>query len=88
MLLLLIITLIVYISMIFMTKHRTPIAFIGSGILLSIGSLTSLFDINAVFSKFPGEIVILIIVLSLYTEAFNKLGLINFIGFKFVALRS
>lgn len=86
MLLLLIITLIVYVSMIFMTKHRTPVAFIGAGILLSIGALTSLFDINAAFSKFPGEIVILIIVLSLYTEAFNRFGLINFIGYKFVKL--
>jgi hypothetical protein len=52
MLLLLVITLIVYISMIFMTKHRTPVAFIGAGILLSIGALTSLFDINAAFSCF------------------------------------
>ena len=86
MLLLLVITLIVYISMIFMTKHRTPVAFIGAGILLSIGALTSLFDINAAFSKFPGEIVILIIVLSLYTEAFNRLGLINLIGYRFVRL--
>ncbi len=86
MLLLLIIILIVYISMIFITKHRTPIAWVGSGILLTIGAASSLFDAGAAFFKFPSEIIVLIIVLSLYTEMFRKLGLINYIGHKFVTL--
>lgn len=78
--------LLTYIGMVFFTKHRTSIAFIGSGILLVIGSLTPIFDTNAAFSKFPGEIVILILVLSLFTDVFNKVGLMDFIGHKFVLL--
>lgn len=81
-----VITMMTYIGMIFFTKQRTSIAFIGSGTLLIIGSLTSTFDAKVAFMKFPGEIIILIIVLSLFTDIFDKLGLIDFIGYKFVSL--
>lgn len=86
MLLILLITLTVYVAMIFVTNHRTSIAFIGSGALLILGSITSIFDANAAFLKFPTEIVILIIVLSLFTDIFERLRLIDFIGYKFVSL--
>ena len=79
-------TLSIYIGMVLFTKHRTSIALIGSGLLLAMGVLTSTFDAKMAFAKFPGEIIILIIVLSLFTDIFSKLGLINFIGYKFVSL--
>lgn len=82
----LIITTFVYIGMVIATKHRTSIALLGSGLLLIAGAIYDLFDVNKVFAGFPSEIVILIIVLSLYTDAFKELGLINFIGHKFVVM--
>lgn len=84
--LILIITTIVYIGMVFVTKHRTSIALIGSGLLLITGAVYNLFDVEKVFADFPSEIVILIIVLSLYTDEFEELGLINFIGHKFIVM--
>lgn len=84
--LILIITTFVYIGMVIATKHRTSIALLGSGLLLMAGAVYNLFDVNKVFADFPSEIVILIIVLSLYTDAFEELGLINFIGHKFVVM--
>ena len=83
--LILIITLIVYIGMIFFAKHRTSIAFIGAGLLLILGSVSSYFDVNAAFLKFPSEIIILIIVLALFTDLFERVGLINYIGYKFIS---
>ena len=82
----LIITIMIYLTMIVFVKKRTAIAILGSGILLILGSITSLFDVGEAFSKFPGEIVILIIVLTLFTDVFNRLGCINFIGYKFIEL--
>lgn len=82
----LLITILTYIGMIFFTRHRTSIALVGSGALLIVGGLTSVFDAKIAFMKFPGEIIILIVVLSLFTDIFNRLGLINFVGYKFVSL--
>lgn len=83
--LILIIMLIVYIGMIFFAKHRTSIAFIGAGLLFILGSVSSYFDVNAAFLKFPSEIIILIIVLALFTDLFERVGLINYIGYKFIS---
>lgn len=80
------ITVIIYLGMVFFTKHRTSIAFIGSGTLLMLGSITGIFDSEKAFQQFPGEIVILVIVLSLFTEIFKKLGVIDYIGYKFITL--
>lgn len=80
------IAVITYIGMIFFTKHRTSISFIGSGLLLMLGSITGIFDSDKAFLEFPGEIVILIIVLSLFTEIFKKLGVIDYIGYRFITL--
>ena len=74
--------------MIFFTRHRTSIALVGSGLLLIIGGITNTFDANLAFSKFPGDIIILIIVLSIFTDYFNQYGLINLIGYKIVSLSS
>lgn len=78
------VTIIVYIGMIFFSKYRTPIAFMGSGLLLILGILTGSYDVNAAFAKFPSEIVILIIVLSLFTKIFEDFGLIDYIGHTFI----
>ena len=55
-----VVSIITYIGMIVFTKHRTSISFIGSGLLLMLGSVTNIFDADKAFLKFPGEIVILI----------------------------
>lgn len=81
-----VVSIITYIGMIVFTKHRTSISFIGSGLLLMLGSVTNIFDADKAFLKFPGEIVILIIVLSLFTEIFKRLGVIDYIGYKFITL--
>lgn len=86
MLYIILITIIIYVGMVFFTKHRTSIAFIGSGVLLMLGSITGIFDSGKAFQQFPGEIVILVIVLSLFTEIFKKLGVIDYIGYKFITL--
>lgn len=80
------ITLLTYIGMIFFTKQRTPISFIGAGLLLIIGGFTGVFNAQQAFMKFPGDIVILIMVLSLFTDIFERLGVINYIGYKFISL--
>lgn len=81
-----VITLLTYIGMIFFTKHRTSISFIGAGLLLIIGGLTGVFNAQQAFMKFPGDIVILIMVLSLFTDIFDRLGVINYIGYKFISI--
>lgn len=79
-----IVSILTYIGMVFFSKHRTPIALMGSGLLLLLGSLTGAFDVNAAFAKFPSEIVILIIVLAIFTKIFEDLGLIDYIGYMFI----
>lgn len=83
---LILITITIYIAMVLFTNHRTSIAFIGAGILLVTGAVTSIFNPADAFTKFPSEIIILILVLSLFTDVFDRLGLINFMGYKFVSL--
>ena len=82
------ITIVTYLGMIFFTKHRTSIALISSGLLLAVGGMTSTFDAHLAFAKFPGDIVILIIVLSIFTYVFNETGLINLIGYKILSTSS
>ncbi|RDY26756.1 hypothetical protein CHL78_011840, partial [Romboutsia weinsteinii] len=79
-----IVSILTYIGMVFFSKHRTPIALMGSGLLLILGSLTGAFDVNAAFAKFPSEIVVLIIVLAIFTKIFEDLGLIDYIGYMFI----
>ena len=81
----LLITITIYVFMVLFTKNRTPIAFLGSGVLLILGAITSSFDAGLAFTKFPSEIIILILVLSLFTDIFDRLGLINFIGYKYIS---
>lgn len=88
MLLIILVTILTYLGMIFFTRHRTSIALVGSGLLLIIGGITNTFDANLAFSKFPGDIIILIIVLSIFTDYFNQYGLINLIRYKIVSLSS
>ncbi len=78
------ISILTYIGMVFFSKYRTPIALMGSGLLLIIGSLIGGFNVSAAFSKFPSEIVILVIVLSIFTKIFEDLGLIDYIGYTFI----
>ena len=80
----LLITLAVYLFMIFFTKHRISITFVGAGLLLTLGSSMGFFDAHVAFMEFPSEIIILIIVLSLFTEIFKRLSLINYIGYHFI----
>lgn len=78
-------TIVTYLGMIFFTQHRTSIALISSGMLLIIGGVTGSFDPSLAFSKFPGDIVILIIVLAIFTNVFNEIGLIDLIGYKILS---
>jgi len=68
-----------YLGMVFFTKYRTPIAVLGSAILLIYGNLSGSFPANLAFQNFPQEIVILIIVLGLFTKIFERSGLFNYI---------
>ncbi|MCC5909201.1 MAG: hypothetical protein JJT76_02020 [Clostridiaceae bacterium] len=73
-----------YLGMIFYAKYRTPIAVLGSALLLLYGNLSGSFPANLAFQNFPQEIVILIIVLGLFTKIFEKSGLFNYLGYRFV----
>lgn len=77
---LLVISLLIYISMVFFTRHRTVIAAVGSGILLFFGSLSNSFSANSAFQKFPTGIVIFIIVLTIYIRVFEINGFFDDIG--------
>ena len=68
---LIIMTIFIYIGMILNTKKRTATALLGAGTLLLIGTLTSSFDVAKAFTSFPSEIIILLIVLSLFTDIFE-----------------
>lgn len=70
----------------FFTQHRIAITFVGAGLLLILGSSMQLFDAHLAFMEFPSEIIILIIVLSLFTEIFKHLSLIDYIGYHFIKL--
>lgn len=78
------ITLAIYVGMIFFSKHRTAITFIGAGLLLTLGVINKSFDPIVAFQSFPSEIIILVIVLALFTDVFERAGLINYIGYKFL----
>lgn len=80
------ITLAIYIGMVFFSKHRTAITFIGAGLLLTLGAIDNSFDPVVAFQSFPSEIIILVIVLALFTDVFERVGLINYIGYKFLQL--
>ncbi len=84
MLWILLITVFVYIGMIIYTKHRIGITLIGAGLLLICGVVTQYYDAGKAFLGFPSEIVILIIVLTLFTSTFEQLEFINYIGYEFL----
>lgn len=86
MLLILLITIFTYLGMIIYTRHRIGITLIGAGLLLICGGVTQYFDADKAFDEFPSEIVILIIVLTLFTSTFEQLGFINYIGYQFLRL--
>ncbi|MGN9121737.1 SLC13 family permease [Turicibacter bilis] len=71
--------------MILNTKKRTATALLGAGTLLLIGTLTSSFDVAKAFTSFPSEIIILLIVLSLFTDIFERCGVMNRISYKFLS---
>ncbi len=82
--LILFITLAIYIGMVFFSKHRTAITFIGAGLLLTLGVINQSFDPIVAFQSFPSEIIILVIVLALFTDVFERAGIINYIEYKFL----
>lgn len=79
---LLIITLLIYISMIFSVKYRTAITTLGIGILLFYTTIVMDYSFTDAFESFPFEIVLLIITLSLYTKIFENNGLLLSLGNK------
>lgn len=83
---LLLITVFVYLGIIFFTKKRIGITLIGAGLLLIMGIITDAFDVAEAFSGFPSEIIILIITLTLFTTTFEQMGFINYIGYLFLKL--
>lgn len=80
------ITVFIYIGMLINTKKRTATALFGAGVLLLIGSLTSVFDPVQAFSSFPSEIIILLTVLSIFTDIFETCGVMNRISYQFIEL--
>ena len=78
----LIIALVTYSAMIFSTLHRTSIAVLGSATLLIYGSISGTFSAGLAFERFPKEIIMLLIVLSLFTKVFENIGLFDYIGEK------
>jgi Na+/H+ antiporter NhaD/arsenite permease-like protein len=79
----LIIALVTYCTMIFSTLRRTLIAVLGSATLLIYGSLSGTFSADLAFDRFPKEIIMLLIVLSLFTKVFENIGVFDYIGEKF-----
>jgi Na+/H+ antiporter NhaD/arsenite permease-like protein len=79
----LIIALVIYSTMIFSTLRRTLIAVLGSATLLIYGSLSGTFSAKLAFERFPKEIIMLLIVLSLFTKVFENIGVFDYIGEKF-----
>lgn len=78
------IALVTYSSMVFFTMYRTPIAVLGSGILLLYGTISNAFPASLAFQTFPTEIVILVIVLALFSRIFENNGFFDYIGAKFI----
>lgn len=81
-----IITLIVYFFLVLKSKYRTAVSLIGAGGLLIVGSITDIYNVTEAFAKFPSEIIILVIVLALFTDNFDRLGIINYIGNKYLKM--
>lgn len=82
----LLITACVYIGIVFCTKKRIGITLVGAGLLLIVGAITKEFDVAEAFAGFPSEIIVLIIVLTLFTSTFERMGFINYIGYQFLRL--
>ena len=81
-----VVTLIVYIAMIFSVKYRTAITSIGLGIILVYGSITNTFTLSEVLSNFPLEIVTLILALGLFSKTFENNSFFKYIGDKFLTI--
>ena len=84
MLVILTLVLLTYISMIFSTRYRTPIAILGSAVILIYGSVTNEFSIAKIFEKFSYEIIILIIVLAIFARIFEDNKIFDYIGRGFI----
>lgn len=82
----LICTILTYILLICFNNYRTAIAMIGTGVMLIIGVIGNYFDVAAAFACFPSEVFILIMVLALFTDIFNRTHLIDWIGYHFIHL--
>lgn len=81
-----IITLIIYISMVFSVKYRTAIATLGTGLLLIYTTLFQGYSYENAFASFPLEIVLLILTLALFSKVFENNGFLNAIGDKLLKL--
>lgn len=81
-----IITLVIYISMVFSVKYRTAIATLGTGILLVYTTLFQGYSYKNAFTSFPLEIVLLILTLALFSKIFETNGFLTAIGDKLLEL--
>ena len=84
MIVVLILSLIVYLTMIFSIKYRTAIACIGLGIILLYGTITNTYTATEVFASFPLEIIVLILTLGLFSKIFENNSFFKYIGDKFI----
>lgn len=86
MIFIIIVSLIVYIAMIFSVKYRTAITSIGLGVILLYGSITNVFTLSDVLINFPLEIIMLILALGLFSKTFENNSFFKYIGDKFLII--
>jgi Na+/H+ antiporter NhaD/arsenite permease-like protein len=71
-----------YIFLAVLYKHRTPIAALGAGVVMLLGHLNGIYPVNVALNKFPLEVLLLILVLSLFSREFETNGLLTLLGTK------
>jgi len=76
------IAVLIYIGMVVFHRYRTTVATLGAGILIFYGFIEGFYSPDAMLQKVPIEVMILILVLSLFSKVFEEEGVLNFLGVK------
>ena len=74
------VALITYVCLSIFYRHRTAVAVFGAGIIVLLGQYEGFYPASIALQRIPIEVLIVILVLSLFTKEFENLGILAFLG--------
>lgn len=67
-------------------QRRTPVAILAAGALVLVGEQEGFFTVKTALSRIPAEVLILLLVLSMFSKVFERTGVLYSLGVKAATL--